>query len=71
MKNCRNCKWAGWQRTADGKKRYMMFALCTYPTADIKLPASRWEEARSVRSPVGVAEYGPLSINCQTWEKEE
>ena len=70
MKNCRNCKWAEWYLTCSGRRRYGNYAPCTYPI-DIKLPASRLHEAKSLKDEVGVREYRNIPVECETWEAKE
>jgi hypothetical protein len=66
--NCRNCKWAAWDLTATGRKRYGNWAECTYKVAGI-LPASRSAIARELERPAGVKEFRDINIDCLAWEE--
>ena len=67
IKNCRNCKWAGYLLTANGRKRYWSYAPCNYPV-NIVLPASRSYEAERLKMEVGIAQYSNKPVDCEVWE---
>ena len=69
LKNCRNCKWADWYKSASGRKMFGNYAACTYPVTGV-LPASRWEAILLLTRKAGVAEYKNVPIDCKTWEAE-
>ena len=70
MKNCRNCKWAAWQKASNGRRLFGNWAECTFPV-DVKLPASRSEFVMLLKRRVGVRGYQNIEVECPTWEREE
>jgi hypothetical protein len=67
LKNCRNCKWADWYKSASGRKFFGNYAACVYPVI-VVLPASRREANSLLKNGIGVAEYRNVPLDCKTWE---
>ena len=66
--NCRNCKWADWDKYEKGRNRFYGFALCNYQMATIAtVPITRLREAAQLKNPVQVYERENIDINCQAW----
>lgn len=68
MKNCRNCKWANWQITSNGRRRFGNWAECTYKVVAV-IPASRSNLERDLIRRVGVERYDDVPVDCAAWEE--
>jgi len=73
MKNCRNCKWAEWNRDAGGRRQFSTIARCVVPFELPPLPLSLQRYPHNIALPdkryIRVAEDRNIEINCPTWEK--
>lgn len=69
MNNCRNCKHGAFGLNARGRVDRFKFAECVFPVSEIRMPASRREETRSLHFRVAVASYdAKAEVNCPTYE---
>lgn len=67
--NCRNCKYADWEKTKTGRRQFRNWAECTHQIDMSKIPASAVVQARSgLKHTRSVAEYRDVEINCPTFE---
>jgi len=67
LKNCRNCKWAKWDRKKNGRINLSGYAECVYPI-NVVLPLSRWLAERSLVKPASVWDRRNVPLDCKTWE---
>jgi hypothetical protein len=70
MKNCRNCKHAGWSRSEKGRKLYNNWAPCNAVIDTSQMPASAWEAVRVLERGRRPVVHRDDEINCPRWEKE-
>jgi len=53
MKNCKDCKYAEWDKTTTGRLHPSGDGKCTYPFKVPKLPAAMYWIGRTVPEPSG------------------
>ena len=68
MKNCRNCKYAKWTLTKNGRRMFANFTPCTYEVK-ITMPVSREHMIHFLKDAVGIREYADIEMHCDTWEQ--
>lgn len=70
MKNCRNCKHAGWMRSEKGRKLYGNYAACKAEIDTSMMPASAWQVLSIIKGGRRGVLHGNEDIKCPRWEKE-
>lgn len=76
LTNCRNCKFAEWTKSRNGRRLFGNFARCTFEVQVPVMPASITESYNGgtivaiLTAPRAVAERDNVPLDCATWAPE-
>lgn len=71
LKNCRNCMWASWSLTKNGRIRPNGYAECVYPVSrDVIVPASRPDLIVVMGRRASVHQHDNVEMDCAAWKKK-
>jgi len=69
-KCCRNCRWATWSKTRNGRRRFNYAAYCAAPLDNVlsRLPAAARDSYKELLNPENMRVFhDDKSLKCPAW----